>query len=85
MDTRPPPPTGAARFGLNRVYRTNLRPVIIGSKTFVAFLTDSQSILCSRDSECALVATLVRVQLETVYSSMTLLLQRCTRHLALFR
>jgi hypothetical protein len=30
MDTRPPPPAGAARFGLNRVYRTNLRPVIIG-------------------------------------------------------
>ncbi|KAJ7481448.1 hypothetical protein FB451DRAFT_128872 [Mycena latifolia] len=27
MDTRPPPPQG--RFALNRVYRTNLRPVII--------------------------------------------------------
>ncbi|KAJ7130330.1 hypothetical protein C8R44DRAFT_978441 [Mycena epipterygia] len=30
MDTRPPPPTGAPRFAFNRVYRTNLRPVIIG-------------------------------------------------------
>ncbi|KAJ7151372.1 hypothetical protein C8R43DRAFT_487262 [Mycena crocata] len=30
MDTRPPPPQGAPRFALNRVYRTNLRPVIIG-------------------------------------------------------
>ncbi|KAJ7704475.1 hypothetical protein B0H17DRAFT_1039757 [Mycena rosella] len=28
MDTRPPPPQG--RFAFNRVYRTNLRPVIIG-------------------------------------------------------
>jgi len=29
MDTRPPPP-GAPRFAFGRVYRTNLRPVIIG-------------------------------------------------------
>jgi len=29
MDTRPPPPQGAPRFGFNRVYRTNLRPVVI--------------------------------------------------------
>ncbi|KAJ7764592.1 hypothetical protein DFH07DRAFT_811755 [Mycena maculata] len=28
MNTRPPPPQG--RFGFNRTYRTNLRPVIIG-------------------------------------------------------
>ncbi|KAJ6463967.1 hypothetical protein C8R45DRAFT_1024791 [Mycena sanguinolenta] len=29
MNTRPPPPTGRLGFGFNRVYRTNLRPVII--------------------------------------------------------
>ncbi|KAF7343380.1 DBR1 domain-containing protein [Mycena venus] len=36
MDTRPPPPQGAPRFGFNRVYRTNLRPVVIAVGLFSA-------------------------------------------------
>ncbi|KAJ6613612.1 hypothetical protein B0H10DRAFT_218179 [Mycena sp. CBHHK59/15] len=37
MDTRPPPPQGFPRYGFtNRVYRTNLRPVIIGVASLAA-------------------------------------------------
>jgi len=39
MDTRPPPPQGAPRFGFNRVYRTNLRPVVITVGLFSALWT----------------------------------------------
>ncbi|KAF7366755.1 DBR1 domain-containing protein [Mycena sanguinolenta] len=39
MNTRPPPPTGKLGFGFSRVYRTNLRPVVISIGALSALWT----------------------------------------------
>ncbi|KAJ7241726.1 hypothetical protein B0H12DRAFT_42520 [Mycena haematopus] len=39
MNTRPPPPQGRMRFGFNRAYRTNLRPVVIAVGALSALWT----------------------------------------------
>ncbi|KAK7042494.1 DBR1 domain-containing protein, partial [Favolaschia claudopus] len=39
MNSRPPPPSGAPRFGFNRVYRTNLRPLVLAVSALAALWT----------------------------------------------
>ncbi|KAF7316244.1 DBR1 domain-containing protein [Mycena indigotica] len=71
MSTRPPPPGAPNRFGFNRVYRTNLRPVVIGVGAITA-LWSLFSISFDKREDVPKLATFAIV-LGAIYMALTLI------------